>query len=110
MQISPPDHVERLLTTKFSDQEFELVTDQNGECCKKSCLSFHNHPTGNRIVQKLIENFEPGVYLPFLRSMIDSAGLKHVLVNKYGCRVMQAALERAVQLCTSNQQLPSTKR
>lgn len=93
MQISPPDHVERLLTTKFSDQEFELVTDQNG----------------NRIVQKLIENFEPGVYLPFLRSMIDSAGLKHVLVNKYGCRVMQAALERAVQLCTSNQQLPSTK-
>jgi len=62
-------------------------------------------------VQRLIADFEPDVYLPFLRSLINAAGLKPVLENKYGCRVMQSALERAVQLCTANQQQQSnTKR
>ena len=95
VQVAPSYRVERLLSTHFIGQEFQLITDQNA----------------NRIVQRLIADFEPDVYLPFLRSLINAAGLKPVLENKYGCRVMQSALERAVQLCTANQQQQSnTKR
>jgi hypothetical protein len=38
-----------------------------------------------------------------MSSLIVSVGLRQVIENKYGCRVIQAILEQTVNICKTNQ-------
>lgn len=57
------------------------------------------HLTGNHIIQFVVNHFHPEVYAAFMQSLIDSIGIQQIIENKYGCRVVQAALERVISEC-----------
>uniref|UniRef100_A0A1I8C0G0 PUM-HD domain-containing protein n=1 Tax=Meloidogyne hapla TaxID=6305 RepID=A0A1I8C0G0_MELHA len=83
VQMLPPHRVEDLMTVRFAGIEFQLITDQNG----------------NHIVQYIVNNLQPQIYLKFIESLNESVGLKQVVENKYGCRVLQCALEKVILIC-----------
>lgn len=66
----------------------------------KIFLYFKN--LGNHIVQYIVNNLQPQVYLKFIESLNKSVGLKQVVENKYGCRVLQCALEKVILICHQN--------
>uniref|UniRef100_A0A914LNL4 PUM-HD domain-containing protein n=1 Tax=Meloidogyne incognita TaxID=6306 RepID=A0A914LNL4_MELIC len=86
VQTLPPHSVEDLMNVRFAGIEFQLITDQNG----------------NHIVQYIVNNLQPQVYLKFIESLNKSVGLKQVVENKYGCRVLQCALEKVILICHQN--------
>ncbi|KAF7632629.1 Serine/threonine protein phosphatase 2A regulatory subunit [Meloidogyne graminicola] len=96
IQVLSPQRVKDLMTVRFSGIEFQLITDQNG----------------NHIVQYIVNNLQPQIYLNFIESLDKSVGLKQVFENKYGCRVLQCALERVVLICRQNngQETPQQQR
>lgn len=77
------DEVSSMLTKEFAGHEFVLVTDK----------------TANRVIQHIVSSIHPQHYIGFISALIKGIGLRQVVENKYGCWVMQSALEQAVNIC-----------
>jgi hypothetical protein len=43
----------------------------------------------------------PDIYAPFIVAMVKNPGVKAVIEDKYGCRVIQMCLEKVVEFCSS---------
>lgn len=82
VSFASPEHVQRLLRM-YSGHEGKIVKDQNA----------------NHIVQRVFEHHSPDVYSGFVNAFVANSGVKDVVEDKYGCRVVQVCLERLVSYC-----------
>lgn len=73
----------RLLNT-FAKEEGKITCDQNA----------------NHIIQRVLDRHNPEVYGSFIKALVISPGVKSIIENKYGCRVIQMCLERIVNYCS----------
>lgn len=91
--FAPADRVRRLLDT-YSGIEGKIAKDQNA----------------NHIIQRVFENHSPVVYTLFVNAFVINSGVKDIIEDKYGCRVVQVCLERLVDHCTKLDISPSDKK
>jgi Pumilio-family RNA binding repeat len=52
----------------------------------------------------------PSVYAPFIRALAAKPGILHLMVDKYGCRVVQMCLEKLVTYCSNTNVCDKDKR
>lgn len=83
----------RLLAT-FAHNEGRIARDQNA----------------NHIVQRVLDRHIPDVYAPFIKALVIEPGVKVIIEDKYGCRVIQMCLEKIVAFCSNVSILDSEKK
>lgn len=72
------------LLNTFADNEGRITCDQNA----------------NHIIQRVLDRHNPDVYASFIKALVVSPGVKTIIEDKYGCRVIQMCLERIVAYCS----------